>query len=269
MKEGHVSTPPHVRAVERAVRVLEQFSLERPEQSLTEIASSIGLSKSTTYRLLVTLEATKMVEFDRRTNLYRLGLKAFRMGNVVSKSMELVRQVDPMLKAIAVKADVTSFLLVPDGMKALCLRRFDGSHHVRVLSLEPGKRAAYNCGAAQRMLLAHLPDDQWELVVNHHLRRITQYSLFTREELERDRKEIREQGYSVSWEDAALHISSLGAPVRDVSGSVLAAVSISSIVQRFSAERLPVLIRRITELGRELSTRMGYSPDSHGIGNAN
>ena len=254
-----MSNQPHVRAVERAVRILEQFSIVRPEQNLTEISNSIGLSKSTTYRLLATLEASKMVEFDNRTNLYRLGIKAFRMGNVVSTSMELVRQADPLLKAIAVKTDVTSFLLVPDERKALCLRRYDGSHNVRVLSFEPGKRAAYNCGAAQRMLLAHLPDDQWEAVVHHHLRRMTQYSLFTREELERDKREIREKGYSVSWEDAALHVSSLGAPIRDFSGSVIASVSISGIVQRFSTDRLPVLIRRITEVGNELSTRLGYS----------
>ena len=57
--------------------------------------------------------------------------------------------------------------------------------------------------------------------------RMTQYSLVSRDELERDRREIRERGYSVSWEDVTLHACALGAPVRDASGSVVAAVSIS------------------------------------------
>jgi DNA-binding IclR family transcriptional regulator len=255
-----VNSDVYVRSVARAVSILEQFTLDRPELNLTEISNGIGLSKSTTHRLLSTLEATEMVEFDKKAGKYRLGLKNFRLGSVVSKSMELVKQADPLLMGVAEETDETSFLLVADGNEALCLRRFDGSHHVRVLFLEAGKRSTFNCGAAQRMLLAHLPEWRWEEVVDGHVRRMTQYSLVGREELERDRREIRERGYSVSWEDVTLHACALGAPVRDASGAVVAAVSISGIVQRFSAERLPTLIRRIMDVGDELSRRLGYVP---------
>jgi len=129
-----------------------------------------------------------------------------------------------------------------------------------VLYLEPGKHSAFNCGAAQRVLLAHLPDSRWDEVVEGHVRRMTPYSLVSRDELERDRREIRERGYSVSWEDVTLHACALGAPVRDSSGMVIAAVSISGIVQRFSAERLPGLIRSVIKLGDDLSRRMGHLP---------
>jgi DNA-binding IclR family transcriptional regulator len=199
-----------------------------------------------------------MVEFDKRTSHYRLGLKAYRLGSIVAKSMELVKQGDPLLLGMAEETSETAFLVLPDGNEALCVRRFDGSHQIRVLYLEPGKRCPFNCGAAQRVLLAHLPDQRWEEVVQGHARRMTQYSLVSRDELERDRREIRERGYSVSWEDVTLHACALGAPVRDASGSVVAAVSISGIVQRFSAERLPGLIRSVMKLGDDLSRRLGY-----------
>jgi IclR family KDG regulon transcriptional repressor len=253
-----VSADPSVRSVARAVSILEQFTVDRPELSLTEISTGIGLSKSTTHRLLGTLEAAEMVEFEKRSARYHLGLKIFRLGSVASKSMELVRQADPLLWDLTEDTDESSFLQVADGNEALCLRRFDGTHHVRVLFLEAGKRSAFNCGAGQRVLLAHLPEWRWEEVVTNHTRRMTQYSLVSREELERDRREIRERGYSVSWEDVALHACALGAPVRDATGAVVAAVSISGIVQRFSAERLPTLIRRIMEVGDELSRRLGH-----------
>ncbi len=201
-----------------------------------------------------------MVEFDKRTGHYRLGLKAFRLGSVVARSMDLVKQGDPLLAAIAEETSETAFLVLADGNEALCLRRFDGSHQIRVLYLEPGKHSAFNCGAAQRVLLAHLPDSRWEEVVGGHVRRLTQYSLVSRDELERDRREIRERGYSVSWEDVTLHACALGAPVRDAGGAVVAAVSISGIVQRFSAERLPGLIRSVMKLGNDLSLRLGYLP---------
>jgi IclR family transcriptional regulator, KDG regulon repressor len=260
--DGHgrsASSDLYVRSVARAVSILECFTLDNPELNLTEVSNSIGLSKSTTHRLLSTLESAEMVEFDKKTAHYRLGLKVFQLGSVVAKSMELVKQADPLLMNLAADTDETAFLLVADGNEALCLRRFDGMHHVRVLFLEAGKRATFNCGAAQRVLLAHMPEARWEEIIANHVRRMTQYSLATREELERDRREIRERGYSVSWEDVTLHACALGAPVRDTSGNVIAAVSISGIVQRFSAERLPGLIRTIMEVGDELSRRLGHA----------
>lgn len=253
-----------VRAVSRAIAILDQFTLDTPELGLTELSNRIGLSKSTTHRLLATLEKAEMIECDRTTGHYRLGLKMFRLGSVVARSMELVKQADPLLRALAEETAESTFLVVGEGTQALCLRRFDGNHQVRVLVLEPGRHSPFNCGAAQRVLLAHLPDKQWEEVVAGHVVRLTQYSLVTREELERDRREIRERGYAVSWEDVALHACALGAPVRDATGRVIAAVSISGIVQRFSAERLPTLIRKIMELGETLSRRLGYLPEPAG-----
>lgn len=248
-----------VRAVARAIAILEQFTLAQPERTLTDISLGIGLSKSTTHRLLATLQSCEMVEFDKKSGRYRLGLKAFRLGSVVSKGMELLAQSDPLLEKVAEDTDESSFLLVADGNEALCLRRFDASNYVRVLTLEPGAHSTFNCGSAQRVLLAHLPEERWEEIVTHHVRRMTQYSLVGRDELERDRREIRERGYSVAWEDVTLHACALGAPVRDAVGDVIAAVSISGIVQHFSAERLPGLIRRIMQTGEEISRRMGYT----------
>jgi IclR family KDG regulon transcriptional repressor len=254
----------NVRAVARAVSILEQFTLARPEATLTEISSGIGLSKSTTHRLLSTLEGAGMVEFDRKTTRYRLGLKLFSMGSVASKSMELVKQADPLLRAITEDTDETSLLLVVDDMEGLCLRRADGDQPVRVLIMEAGKHIPFNCGAAGRVLLAHLPDTQWEEVIIGHTHRATKYSLVSREELDRDRHEIRERGYAVGWEDCALSACSLGAPVRAAGGVVVASVSILGILERFSAERLPTLVRRVMQVGNDLSGKLGYRASEGG-----
>jgi DNA-binding IclR family transcriptional regulator len=234
--------------------------MDRPEPNLTEISAGIGLSKSTTHRLLTTLETAGLVELDRKSGRYHLGLKAFRLGCTASGSMDLVNQAAPLLRALAEETDQTALLLVADGTQALCLRRFEGRQQVRVLVLEEGRHAPFNCGAAQRVLLAYLPEDEWEGVVAHHTRRMTQYSLTTHEELERDRRDIRERGCAMGWEDATLHACTLGAPVWGGDGSVVAAVSILGIVQQFPAERLPTLIRRVMQSGEDLSSKLGYIP---------
>jgi DNA-binding IclR family transcriptional regulator len=62
----------------------------------------------------------------------------------------------------------------------------------------------------------------------------------------------------VSREDVTLHACAVGAPVRDHTGHVVAAVSLSGIEQRFSPERLPLLIEAIVAAGVELSHRLGH-----------
>ena len=251
-----------VRSISRAVAVLEQFSLKRPELTFTEISSGIGLTKSTTHRLLAALQHEEMIEFDARRARYRLGLKVFRLGSIVSKTMELGAQSDSLLEELAEETGETAYVVVPDGDETLCVRRFDGGSHVRILFLEVGKRQAYNCGAAPRVLLAHLAPERWETIVAGHVQAMTEHSLTARGDLGRDRTEILERGYAVSHEDVTLHACALGAPVHDETGEVVGAVSISGIEQRFTDERLPELIEKIVAAGAELSRRLGYQAPS-------
>jgi DNA-binding IclR family transcriptional regulator len=247
-----------VRSVSRAVAILDQFSLERPELSFTEISSGTGLTKSTTHRLLGALRHEEMIEFDPGSRRYRLGLRVFRLGSVVSKTMELATRSDSLLEALAEEVGETAYVVVPDGDETLCIRRFDSRNELRVLFLEVGKRQAFNCGAAPRVLLAHCPAPRWEEIVARHVKAMTEHSLVSREALERDRREIRERGYAVSREDVTSHACAVGAPVRDHTGQVVAAVSLSGIEQRFTPERLPRLIEAIVAAGGELSHRLGH-----------
>lgn len=247
-----------VRSIARAVAVLEQFSLERPELTFTEISSGIGLTKSTTHRLLAALQHQEMIEFDAKRSRYRLGLKVFRLGSVVSKTMEVGACSDSLLEELAGETGETAYVVVPDGDETLCVRRYDGGSHVRILFLEVGKRQAFNCGAAPRVLLAHLPPERWEAIVAGHVQAMTEHSLTSRADLARDRDEVLRRGYAVSREDVTPHAYALGAPVRDETGEVVAAVSISGIEQRFTEDRLPRLVDKIVAAGAELSRRLGY-----------
>ncbi|HLA82504.1 MAG TPA: IclR family transcriptional regulator C-terminal domain-containing protein, partial [Thermoleophilia bacterium] len=117
-----------------------------------------------------------------------------------------------------------------------------------------GERSPFNCGAGQRVLLAHAPETSWRNIVANEVRPLTQYSLASEAALDHDRSDIIKKGYSLGWEDIALHTCDVAAPVRNGKAEVVAAVSLCGIVQRFSAERLPVLIQAVMEAGNRLST---------------
>ena len=254
-----MSSDQSVRAVDRAISILECFTVDAPELSFTSIAAGIGLSKSTTHRLLSTLQRSGMVEFDDEKAVFRLGRAVLRLGSVAACGMDLVRQARPILAALAQVSDETALLLIPDDSQALCVYRFEGSHPGQSVALEPGRRVPLNCGAAPRVLLAHLPEPLWRVIVSGGLEPLTRYSLTSEDELERDRQEITQRGYAMGWEDVSLHTCDVAAPIFNAKDDVIGAVSISGIVQRFSAERLPTLIRSAMEAGGEISRALGQT----------
>lgn len=84
----------------------------------------------------------------------------------------------------------------------------------------------------------------------------TERLLVTREDLERDAREIRERGYALSWEDVTAHACALGVPVYDEGGAVVGALSLSGIVQHFSPEELPGMVRKVVDGVDELAQRL-------------
>ena len=234
--------------------------MERPEPDLTEISAGIGLSKSTTHRLLSTLEEAGMVELDRKTGRYRLGLKTFRLGSVASGSLELVRQAEPLLRDIAEETGQTSLLLVADVSEALCVRRFDGDQQVRVLVMEAGKR-----GALQLRRLAaraSCPPARIPLGRGGCLSRRAHDLVLPHDT---GGARLRPAGDPGAWVLASDGRTALFTRPRwahrcgRAGGEVVASVSILGIVQQFPAERLPVLIRRVMQLGRDLRPSWGMS----------
>ena len=148
-------------------------------------------------------------------------------------------------------------MVVPDGDESLCIRRFDSRSELRVLFLEVGKRQPFNCGAAPRVLLAHFAEQRWDEIVDPprrgHDRALAGRPGGARTRPPRDpRARLRGEP-----EDVTLHACAVGAPVRDHSGQVVAAVSLSGIEQRFTPARCPA-VEAIVAAEAALSRRLGY-----------
>ncbi|OGO66615.1 MAG: hypothetical protein A2030_11965 [Chloroflexi bacterium RBG_19FT_COMBO_50_10] len=85
-----------VRAVERALGVLLCFTPETPELTMTQIAEQVGIHKSTTHRLLATLEKQRFVQRDPDTGIYRLGIRLLQMAYLTLEHIDLRRLAAPI-----------------------------------------------------------------------------------------------------------------------------------------------------------------------------
>jgi DNA-binding IclR family transcriptional regulator len=252
-----VSPRYRIQAIERAVSILNAFSMDDPELGVTELADRLGLHKSTVHRFMVNLDAAGLVERNARTGRYRLGLHVFELGALVMQQMNLWDEALPFLEGLVHDTGETGHLAVLDGGEAIYIERVEARRALRVPSaIGRGYPAhATNLG---KVLLADLPRERVEAIIAERgLAAYTPQTITDPEELEADLELIRRRGYAVDNEEYDEGLRCIGAAVRDHSGNVVAALGIGGPVTRITPERVEELGDLVMTAARGLSRRLG------------
>lgn len=247
-----------VTSVIRALRLLECFDSDTPRLSLAELSRRSGLTKSTTHRLLATLEGAGWVE--RTTGgEHRLTLRAFEVGSTAVDSFDLRTEAGPLLSELAQALGQTAFLTVPDDNRAVCLERVEGQQLVRILALDIGKSLPLTVGGAPMAMLAFNQSDLLPRVLRGDFTRFTDRSLSTEADLRARLDEIVKRGYALSAEDVTEGICAIGAPVLNQSGQAIAALSVAGLSSGYQGESEGEIAAAVIDACARLSERLRYS----------
>jgi DNA-binding IclR family transcriptional regulator len=245
-----------VGSVLRAMRLLELFERGQPEMSLAEFARRSGYSKSTTYRLLITLVKAGWLERSP-AGAFRLTIKAFQVGSVLVDSLELRQEAGPIMARMAAELDESVYLVVAAGTRAVCLERIDSGQGVRLADLYVGGSQPLNLGAAPRALLAFDEDRLLPPLLEEGLSRRTEHSLIDPTDLQSDLADTRRRGYSISDEDVTVGIAAIGAPILGADGVAIAALSFGGLRQNVLPPKQTQVLS-LLHASEEISTRLGY-----------
>ena len=224
-------TLPRVRAVSRAIAIMRAFTPEQPRLSLSAIAGSAKLDAGTTRRILVTLRDEGIVEQDAKSGHYALTVQTMRFASAVPDGQSLRDVAEDLLRTLADEIGATAFLSVARGDQAICLARFHGAAPVEVRWWALGVGRPFNCGAAPRLLLAHLPEQDRERILAQPLTAQTDKSITDPDELRAELDKIRRDGWAFARDDVALGLSAVAAPVCDDRGALVAAMSLGGLTQ--------------------------------------
>lgn len=245
-------------AVVQAIRLLEEFGIDEPEHSLSELARRLGASKGTVHRLLMTLLDLGWVERNPLSDRYRLGLPVFQRGSVVAARMDVIAVGEPMLARLMAATEETVHLSVRDGLETLHVAKVESWQSIRMGS-RVGKRAPLHCTGVGKVLLAWSPDEVLANVVDRGLVRHTENTIVVPDKLRTELADIRRRGYGLDLEERETGLCCVAAPIRNATGSVVAAVSASGPAQRLSAARIPLLAKAVVDGAAEISRQLGYA----------
>ena len=246
-----------VESVLKATRLLDCFQRGKPEMTLAEFVRCAGYSKTTTYRLLTTLETAGWLE-RTPTGAFRLTIKPFQLGSILVDSLELRREAVPVMTDLAARCVDTVYLLVPRDGQAVCLERIDAGQAFRIMDLDVGGSQELHLGAGPRALLAFREDEFLAPLLDRGLAARTEASIVDPGALRADLAASRARGYTVSLGDVTPGVGAVGAPVFDASGQAVAALSIGGFVDRFAPPRVADVADQLLVACRYISSRLGY-----------
>lgn len=226
-----------VKSLARAMQVLECFSVEQPELGPSEIARMLNMRKSTVYNILATFQKCGYLIKNPQTSRYSLGFKVLHLGYIVNSHHGLRDMFQPFISRIAQETKEVCYFGLLDGGEVLYIESAYplGQQATRNIL---GERAPLYCTGLGKAMLAFMPPEEADPIIDGELRAYTGCTITDPQVLRDHLEEVRRNGYSTDNMEHEYGIRCVAVPVFNASGKVFAAVSVSGPSLRFDPETL-------------------------------
>ncbi|HWD03951.1 MAG TPA: IclR family transcriptional regulator [Amycolatopsis sp.] len=259
------TTGQPLRSAERMLDVLESFSTAQPALSIAEISARLDLAPSTVRRLLNALEEHGFVRSDPNSGRFAPHYQIVRLAAVAVQGNDLMSAASPAMDELLERTGEAVQLTVRSGSDTVFLSRRESQKLIKIFSPIGTRSPAWDGRASGKIHLAWLPEadllemlppeEEWPVSDGPNASR-------TRAEFRADLATVRERGYSLNDEETARDVWAVGAPVRDHTGNVVAAISVPALKARaLDPGRAPELIEAVMSAGAAISRRLNYFED--------
>jgi DNA-binding IclR family transcriptional regulator len=246
-----------VQSVDRAVAILEILARDG-EAGVTEVARELGVHKSTASRLLAALDRRELVSQDTARGRFRLGVGLVRLAGAAGRSLDVVQESRPVCQVLARQVGETVNLAILSGRDALYLDQVAGP-----AALSPhnwaGQRIPLHATSDGKVLLAYLSQAELAGCLTPPLRRFTDRTITTLDELSPVLAEVRQRGFATAVDELEAGLTAIAAPVRNAEGRVVASISASGPSFRIPADRIGQVAESVRRAAAEISRRLGWT----------
>lgn len=256
-------TTRSVPALARGIEVLDLFLQESEPLSVPEMAKRLGLPRNSVYEIVKTLvDYGCMAPTDGHPHRYAPGVHLLELGNAYATGLDLTREGRRVAEGLARVCKETVHLAVLDGTEVIYLAKVESEHPVRMVSAV-GRRIPAHCTAVGKVLLSALSAEEIaeRYAEPSSLVAITPRSIASLEGLQEELRRVRARGLAFDNSESSVAVCCVAAPVRDHSGRVVAAMSISLPAFRMDSARQRELGEMVSGGARELSGLLGYRPE--------
>jgi len=247
---------PANQSVDRALLILEALSRAGEPVGVRDLARAIGLPASIAQRLLATLADRGFAEQDAARR-YAIGLRAFAVGNAFIGGNALTREAMKELQQLADQRQLNTYLGVLRNRTVVYLLACQSSGPITIRT-HAGADTHLHATALGKAMLADLPEEEARRVLGREpYARPTLHTKTRFAALGAELREVRRTGVAISDEENLIGVYAIGAPVRDASGAVIAAISGAWPRHEASRARVAQVSGWIREAAERISLRLG------------
>nr|WP_271213516.1 IclR family transcriptional regulator C-terminal domain-containing protein [Rhodococcus wratislaviensis]GLK40646.1 transcriptional regulator [Rhodococcus wratislaviensis] len=245
----------YIQSIERGFAVLLAIDAQRPNPTLTELATETGLPRSTVQRILHTLQMLGYVA--RSGGRWSLAPRVLSIGQHYSQSHPLIEAAVPRLLEVTEKTQESASLGVLDGADVVYAARVP-VRRIMSINVSVGTRVPAYATSIGRALLAWAPAEIVERVVAEStFQKFGPETISTAAELEQELAKVREQGYALTSEELEKGLISLAAPVRDAGSMVVGVIACSTssarnTPARFREQAVPCILAAAAALSADI-----------------
>lgn len=248
-----------IQSVARAAKILDILATANREMALMEITNHLGLPKSTVHGLLSTLRDCHYVEQSAFNGKYRLGIRLFELGTVVSHNWDVRTVVSPHIQRLLEHLGETVHLVILDSNEVLYIDKREWHRISLRVVTQVGMRMPTHCTGVGKALLAYMPTHEARSIVEKRgMPRYTNKTVTNIEELVKELEIIRAKGYALDNEELISGVSCVAAPIFDNYGRVSAAISVSGPTAKIMGQNFNEIVEEVKSTAMAISRELGY-----------
>jgi DNA-binding IclR family transcriptional regulator len=248
-----------VQSLERALDVLDCFTFQDRELTLSDISQKTGINKATAKRLVSNLTSRNYLHQDPATKRYRLGMRLLELGGIIFSSFSLRKASSYPMSRLQNQTGATVLLGVKMDDQLVGVDKREGQGLIRISS-DIGWRRPLHYGMLGMVLMSFLdPKEVMTILKETPLQSYTSNAITDEDAFSLRLEKIRKQGYVVEREEAVEGFIGIAAPIRDYSRQAIAALGIALTANSPTAkEDLDRVITLVVKTCDEISEEMGY-----------
>ncbi len=212
-----------VPALDKCFSILRLLAKSKASMGISEISKTLAYNKSTVSNIAYTLCDLGVLE-NRLDGKFWFGTELYLLGRTAGKGSGLIQTVHPFLEEIQQKTDLSVFLGIRSGDRAVIIDKVDSSYDLRISS-EVGMRLPLFAGAGGKALLAQLTDDELDALLSHvALKKFTPNTQTDTLTFKEAVLKVRENGVAYDFEEYIEGIVAIAVPLHTDRQTVQAAI---------------------------------------------
>jgi len=241
-------------SLSHGLEILLLFDSSRPAFTVLEMARHLRFSQSKTYRLVRALVHHGLLETPNGSGQYSLGMNALRLGLLAQRKFNIAVVALPFMKELSRVTKETVLLTAVQGNKAICLERVESEEPIRYSLFTPGANLPLHAGASSKVLLAFLPEAEWDpIIAAEGLRRFTPQTITDRGKLKAQLREVRNRGFAFSDQEVDREVRAVAAPILNSRGELIAGLTVAGPAYRISKRKVQSLGQLVRRYAAKIS----------------